>query len=220
MNVSRFSLAILIAIIGSALVLGCSASRKIQAAKILGQCELEISGASLDSVHVELDRISGGAPLGGLVPNPKTILLIQNIAKGVIPDSLGTLYFAIHVDIRNSSSDTLWLRSADGFAFLDSLVSLPIVYRDSARPILPGVSSVELHTRLQIGPVLMKVLAAREIRFQGSLEFSLSPTGEPIPFAVNRQKKVLPEERTAFIDKARTEILSNLAEIWTSTFKR
>lgn len=219
MSTFRFCYAILIVVLGATLVCGCSASRKIRAARILDQCELEISGASLDSVQVELDRIAGSI-LGGLVPNPNIILLIQNLAKGMISDTLGTLYFAIHTDIRNSSSDTLWLRSADGAVLLDSLVSLPIAFRDSARPILPGVSTVELHTQLQIGPVMMKILAAKEIRFQGSLEFSLSPTGEPIPFAVNRQRKILPEERTAFIDKARTEILSTLTEIWASTVKR
>ncbi len=219
MSFSRFCYAILIVVLGATLVCGCSASRKIRAARILDQCELEISGASLDSVQVELDKIAGSV-LGGLVPNPNAILLIQNLAKGMISDTLGTLYFAIHADIRNSSSDTLWLRSADGSVLLDSLGSLPIAFRDSAKPILPGVSTVELHTQLRIGPVMMKILAAKEIRFQGSLEFSLSPTGEPIPFAVNRQRKILPEERTAFIDKARTEILSTLTEIWASTLRR
>ncbi len=219
MNTSKSCYAILILILCSVLVLGCSASRKIRAARILDQCELEISGASLDSIHVERDKIAGSI-LGGLVPSPNMILLIQNIAKGMISDTLGTLYFAIHADIKNSSSDTLWLRSADGQVLLDSLVSLPIAFRDSAMPILPGVSTAELHTQLQIGPVLMKILAAKEVRFQGSLEFSLSPAGEPIPFAVDRRRKILPEERTAFIDKARTEILSTLTEIWTSTIKR
>ncbi len=219
MNTSKSCYAILIVILCSVLVLGCSASRKIRAARILDQCELEISGASLDSIHVERDKIAGSI-LGGLLPSPNMILLIQNIAKGMISDTLGTLYFAIHADIKNSSSDTLWLRSADGHVLLDSLVSLPIAFRDSAMPILPGVSTAELHTQLQIGPVLMKILAAKEVRFQGSLEFSLSPAGEPIPFAVDRRRKILPEERTAFIDKARTEILSTLTEIWTSTIKR
>ena len=210
--------ALLLTFWGTMLVLGCSASRKLQAAKILGKCELEISGASLDSARVDLDKILGGASLGGFIPSPKTILLIQNIAKGIIPDSLGTLYFAIHVAVKNPSEDTLWLRSAKGTALLDSTVSLPIVYRDSAK-LLPGISSVELHTHLQIGPLLMKVLSAKTIRFSGNLEFSLSPAGEPISFAIDREKKILPEERTAFIDKARNEILSTLTEAWTSTFK-
>ncbi len=219
MKIFKFSVALWITLLGTALVLGCSASRKIQAAKILGKCELEISDVSLDSAHVDLDKILGGASLGGFVPNPKTILLIQNVAKGMIPDSLGTLYFAIRVSVKNPSEDTLWLRSANGSVFLDSLVSLPIAFRDSAE-LLPGVSSIEFHTHLTIGPVLMKILSAETIRFSGNLAFSLSPTGEPISFAVDKEKKILPEDRTAFIDKARTEILSTLTEVWTSTLKR
>ncbi len=219
MKFIKFFFALLLTFLGTALVLGCSASRKIQAAKILGKCELEISEVSLDSAHVDLDKILGGTALGGFVPNPKTILLIQNVAKGMIPDSLGTLYFAIHIAVKNPSEDTLWLRSANGSVLLDSLVSLPIAFRDSAK-LLPGVSPVEFHTHLQIGPVLMKILSAETIRFSGNLEFSLSPAGEPISFAVDKEKKIQPEDRTAFIDKARTEILSTLTEVWTSTFKR
>ncbi len=211
--------ALLLPVLGVSFIFGCAASRKIQTANILGKCELEISGVSLDSAQIDLDKILGGSSLGGFVPNPKTILLIQNIAKGVIPDSLGTLYFAIHVDVKNPSEDTLWLRSANGSVFLDSLVSLPIAFRDSAK-LAPGVSSVEFHTHLLIGPVLMKILAAETIRFSGDLEFSLSPAGEPVSFSVAKEKKILPEDRTAFIDKSRTEILSMLTEAWASTIKR
>lgn len=208
-----------LAVFGAALFWGCSASRKLQAAKVLGKCELEISGVSLDSAQIDLGRILEGASFGGLVPNPKMILLVQNIAKGIIPDSLGTLYFAIRVSVKNSSQDTLWLQSANGSIFLDSLVSLPIAFRDSAM-LLPGISSFEFHTHLQIGPVLMKTLFAETIRFSGNLEFSLSPTGEPIPFSIDRRKDIRPEERTAFIDRVRTEILSTLADAWTSTLSR
>lgn len=201
-------------------VSGCSASRKIRAAGILGKCRLELVGFSLDSARIDVEKILGGETPGGLLPSPKTILLIQNIAKGNIPDSLGTLYFAIHLSVKNSAEDTLWLRSAKGSFLLDSLAAFPLDFDDSALALSPGASPVELHTHLQIGPKVLKMLSADTLRVKGDLEFSLSPDGEPIPFSIERKKAILPEERTALIDRARTEILSALTEAWTATLRR
>lgn len=201
-------------------ILGCSASRKIRAAGILGKCRVELAGFALDSVQIDTEKLFGGEAPGGLLPSPKTILLIQNIAKGNIPDSLGTLYFAIRLSVKNSSEDTLWLRSAQGNFLLDSLASFPLDFRDSTLALSPGTSPVELHSHLQIGPRVLKLLSADTLRVNGSLAFSLSPAGEPISFSVERKKAILPEERTAFIDAARTEILSTLTEAWTATLRR
>lgn len=220
MKFRRLLFSVSIAALLVAGVSGCSTSRKIRAAGILGKCQLELVGFSLDSARIDTEKILGGETPGGILPSPKTILLIQNIAKGKIPDSLGTLYFAIHLSVKNSAEDTLWLRSAKGSFLLDSLAAFPLDFGNSTLALSPGASPVELHTHLQIGPKVLRMLSADTLRVKGDLEFSLSPAGEPIPFSIERKKAILPEERTALIDRARTEILSALTEAWTATLHR
>ncbi|MBP5248237.1 MAG: hypothetical protein J6Z31_10345 [Fibrobacter sp.] len=198
---------------------GCAATRKVQAASILKKCKLEVTGASFDSVYVDLDKFIGQQPANSLLPNSKAILLVQNIAKGNIPDSLGTLYFGINVQIKNGSEDTLWLRSAQGTVRLDSLAELPIHFNDSAFAITPGTSEVELHTRLNIDGKALKILSTDTIHVHGDLEFSLTPDGERIHFAVSEKKPVLPEDRTAFIDKAKNAVLSTIIDAWSSKLR-
>ena len=200
-------------------LLNCAASRKVQAASILRQCKLELRGASFDSAQVHLEKFSGGS-LGGIVPNPKMILLIQNIAKGMLPDSLGVLYFSLETKVQNPSTDTIWLRSAHGEAKLNSLAALPFDWKDSALAISPGETDLQLHSHLEIGKNLLQILSADTLRIRGDLVFALSPDGEPIPFSVNQEKIIRPEERTAFVDKIRTEILSRLIESWAATLNR
>lgn len=203
------------------LTAGCAASRKVQAMRILGSCKFEVSGVSLDSAAINKSVLGGSEkPLGGFVPSPKTILLIQNISRGIIPDSLGTLYFSILATVKNPSEDTLWLRSASGTVEFDSITTVPVAYRDTATPLLPGSSPVELQSKLPIGKIMMKILATDTLHIQGDLEFSLSPDGEPIPFSVSFQKAILPEERTKILDTARTKIISTLTDLWTSTLKQ
>ena len=198
---------------------GCAATRKVQAASILKKCKLEVTGASFDSVQIDLDKFLGNQPSNSLLPNSKAILLVQNIAKGNIPDSLGTLYFGINVQIQNGSEDTLWLRSAQGSVAFDSLAKLPIDFKDSAFAIVPGNSEVELHTHLNIDRKTIKILTTDTIRVDGNLEFSLSPKGELIHFAVSEKKPVLPEDRTAFIDRAKNAVLSTIIDAWSSKLR-
>lgn len=198
---------------------GCAATRKVQAASILKKCKLEVVGASYDSVQVNLDKFLGNQPSNSLLPNSKAILLVQNIAKGNVPDSLGTLYFGIHVRILNGSEDTLWLRSAQGTVSFDSLSKLPIEFKDSAFAIVPGTSEAELHTHLNIDMNALKILATDTIRVDGNFEFSLAPNGELIHFAVSEKKPVLPEERTEFIDKAKNAVLSTIIDAWSSKLR-
>ncbi|MCR5029615.1 MAG: hypothetical protein K6A31_10205 [Fibrobacter sp.] len=216
MNFKKLALFLTFASMTFAVLSGCAASRKVQAANILTKCKLEVVGASYDSVRVDLDKFIGEQPKNSILPNPKAILLIQNIAKGNIPDSLGTLYFAIQVNVKNGSEDTLWLRSAKGTVSFDSLAELPIDFRDSAFAIVPGSSEAELHTHLNIDMNALKILATDTIRVSGDFEFSLSPNGELVHFAVDEKKPVLPEERTAFIDKAKNAVLSTIIDAWSS----
>lgn len=195
---------------------GCAASRKVQAANILTKCKLEVIGASYDSVRVDLDKFIGDQPKNSILPNPKAILLVQNIAKGNIPDSLGTLYFAIQVNVKNGSEDSLWLRSAKGIISFDSQVELPIEFQDSAFAIVPGSSKMELHTHLNIDMNALKILATDTIRISGDFEFSLTPNGELVHFAMDEKKLVQPEERTAFIDQAKNAVLSSIIDAWSS----
>mgnify|MGYP003571401962 CR=1 FL=1 len=219
MPLKKFALFCILFFTLFAFLSGCAATRKVQAANILKKCKLEVVGASYDSVHVNLDKFFGNQPSNSLLPNSKAILLVQNIAKGNIPDSLGTLYFGIHVRIQNGSEDTLWLRAAQGIVTFDSISELPIDFKDSSFAIVPGNSETELHTKLNIDGKALKILATDTIRVQGNLDFSLSPNGERIRFAVDEKKPVLPEDRTAFIDKAKNAVLSAIIDAWSSKLR-
>lgn len=219
MTLKKLALYLILLSACSAFFSNCAATRKVQAASILKKCKLEVVGASYDSVQVNLDKFLGNQPSNSLLPNSKAILLVQNIAKGNVPDSLGTLYFGIHVRILNGSEDTLWLRSAQGTVSFDSLSKLPIEFKDSAFAIVPGTSEAELHTHLNIDMNALKILATDTIRVDGNFEFSLAPNGELIHFAVSEKKPVLPEERTEFIDKAKNAVLSTIIDAWSSKLR-
>ena len=220
MNFQKFS-ATIFPLLLALLLFGCAASQKMQAANILRQCKVEIIGASLDSINLDLEKIIGKdeKPLGGILPNPKQILLIQNIAKGNIPDSLGTLHFAFRANVKNPTIDTIWLRAAQGSAQLDSLVTLPLNYADSAIALSPGDSEIQMHSRLPIDKNILKIFTADTLKIQGELTFALSPDGDPISFSIHQRKIIQPEERTEIIDRVRTQILSTLTDSWASAFR-
>ncbi len=191
---------------------GCSASRKLKAASVLQKCRVEILGASLISAEIDASRFATAktSPL----PNAGLVLLVQNIAKGKIPDSLGTLHLEILSQIHNASEDTLWLRSAEGIVHFDSVFAVPVSKKDSAVAISPGNSEIPLAAKIQIGPNLLKILSTDTLRIVGDLEFSLSEDGAPVPFHVDEKRRILPEERAKFVDRAREELLSTIIDIW------
>ncbi len=217
----KFLLAIFLSAVVLPTLWSCAASRKLQAASVLKKCELEITGARLDSVNLNLDRFMNpeSAPKHSPIPNARLILLVQNVAQGKIPDSLGVLHFAISTGIRNASEDTLWLRSVKMQVHFDSLSVLPIDYNDSALAISPGRSEAFFPTHLLIGPQIWKILSPDTIRVTGDLEFSLSKDGEPVPFHVDRKRAILPEERTAFLDRAKEQVLSTIIDSWTNDLR-
>lgn len=195
---------------------GCAVSRKAQVANILRQSHVEFTGISLDSAQVDLKRLFGNAPRSGILPNPQVVLLAQNVAKGNIPDSLGRLFFAIGTEVKNPTKDTLYLRSIDASISLDSAVSAPVKLPATAA-IFPGTSPVILHSELEIDSQLLKLLSAETIRLSGKFEFSLSEDGETVGFDIDEAKKISPEDRTEFIDKARNSLLSALIDKWTAS---
>ena len=58
MNFQKFS-ATIFPLLLALLLFGCAASQKMQAANILRQCKVEIIGASLDSINLDLEKIIG-----------------------------------------------------------------------------------------------------------------------------------------------------------------
>lgn len=193
---------------------GCAASRKLKAASVLQKCRMEILGASLDSVEIDVSRFT--TPKTSPLPNAGLVLLVQNIAKGKIPDSLGTLHLEILSRIHNASEDTLWLRSAEGTVHFDTLFAVPVSKRDSAVAISPGDSEIPLAAKIQIGQKLLKILSTDTLRIVGDLELSLSEDGETVSFHVDERRVVSPEDRAKFIDMAREELLSAIIDIWTA----
>lgn len=215
----RKAFALTLIVFTAALFVGCAATRKAEVANILRQSHVEFTGISFDSAQVDFKRIFGDKPSTGILPNPQAVLLAQNIAKGNIPDSLGKLFFAIGTEVKNPTTDTLYLRAVTAEFSLDSAVAVPVKLLQPAA-IVPGTSAVSLHAELDIDSRVLKVLSAETIRLKGSFEFSLAPDGETVSFDIDESKKISPEDRSAFIDKARNSLLSTLIDKWSAALPR
>lgn len=219
MTFKKVILLILSLFISISFLNGCAATRKAKAAKILKSCSLEFQSATLDSVKLdpELFKKTAGTVLKSL-PNPRIVALVKSVSQGVIPDSLGTLYFSMNFAVENAEEDTLWLRSIQGSVSVDSNITFPLEL-SSPVALVPGTTTISANSKAEIGPRILKLLTADSLKMNGELQTSLSPTGDLISFEVKKTEPITEEDKKAFKDYAKNAILDALINSWTSALK-
>lgn len=195
---------------------GCAATRKIDAASILSKTKVEIGSVKLDSVNINPDLFpqkGKGGLLSGLLPNPQVVTMVQNFARGIIEKELGTASLSVELTALNQSSDTLWVRSFTADMDLDSVVTLPLVLKDSCM-LIPGRNNLSVATQLPIDARLFKLPSVRRFKVTGILEVALDSAGVSVPFNFSEEKNITNEEMKTIEEKAKTSILNGLVSDW------
>ena len=194
---------------------GCATVRKIDAASILSNMKVEFRELTLDSVTLNPDILKqlGGAVIGGLLPNPRVIALVQNIAKGKIDVDLGSAYLGIALDVQNPSEDTLWLRSFNANIALDTLMDLPLALKDTVM-LAPGVTKVLLTANFPLDSRIFKLKNLTGVNAKGQIIVALDSAGEPVPFDFNIRHDIPHEELVALEDNVRQSVLNSILNDW------
>ena len=199
---------------------GCAMSRKAQTMRILQQCEPEIQSLEVDSaaINPELFKKLGAGAAKSLFPNPQVVLFAQNIARGIIEYPLGELYVSVKVNVKNHAKDTLWLRGVQADLILDTLMTLPLSGGDSVM-LMPGENKVMLHTHLIVDQKIFSLPGVKSIRVKGVLRAALAADGDTVEVSFDKSREITREDMNSIFDRARTEILNNLADKWMGKFK-
>lgn len=194
---------------------GCATVRKIDAASILRSMKVEFREIALDSVALDPNILQqlGGAIIGGLLPNPRVVALVQNIAKGNIEINLGSAYLGITLDVHNADKDTLWLRSFNADIALDTLMSLPLELKDSVM-LAPGVNKVLLKAHFPLDNKIFKLKNLTGVTAKGQIVVALDSVGESVPFDFNIRRDIPHEELVALEDNVRQSVLNSILSDW------
>jgi hypothetical protein len=199
---------------------GCAMSRKAQTLRILQQCEPEIQSLNVDSaaINPELFKKIGKGAAKSLFPNPQVVLFAQNIARGIIENPLGELFVSVKVNVKNHAKDTLWLRGMQADLHLDTLMTLPLTGGDSAM-LLPGDNDITLHTHLTVDQKIFSLPGVKSIRVKGILRAALAADGDTVGISFDKSREITREDMNTIFDRARTEILNDLADKWIGKIK-
>lgn len=202
-----------------ALLFGCAAVNKAKAGSALTKVQLELSGAAIDSFDTNPDLFEKlGTATKNFLPNPQVVVIVQDLARGIINSELGTLHLSIFLNasLPDSSADTIWVHGATATLELDSLYKVPLALHqaDSLTKIAPGKNEVRLTTELPVDSRLFKLLDVQELRLAGSLTVSLKQGGAQSTFDFNKTKQISKEEKAKLVDTARDNLLKALVGDW------
>lgn len=202
-----------------ALLFGCAAVNKAKAGSALTKVQLEIAGASIDSFKTNPDLFEKlGTATKNFLPNPQVVVIVQDLARGIISSELGTLHLSIFLNatLPDSSTDTIWVHEANATLELDSLYKLPLVLSaaDSLQKIAPGKNEVRLKTELPVDSRLFKILDVTELKLTGSLTVSLKQGGAQSTFEFNKTRQISEEEKSKLVETARDNLLKTLVGDW------
>lgn len=192
---------------------GCAVTRKMSAADILSKTKLEFESITLNSVSINKDLFPKTGGLGGLLPNPQVVALVQDFTKGILEKELGTIGLTAGVVAQNQDSDTLWIRSLQATLALDTIMELPITLKDSIK-MIPGNNRLEVSTTMPIDKRIFLLNNITKINMKGVLTVALNVDGEAVPLAFDIERPVSHEEIIAITDKARNSILNSIVNDW------
>ena len=206
---------ILCAILAVLAITNCAVTRKLDAASIMRNMEVDFRQVTLDSVNIRSDLVEqlGGAIVGGLLPNPNVVAFVQNLAKGIINIDLGYAYLGVVLVVKSSDTDTLWLRDFAANVSLDTLMDLPLELKDSVT-LAPGETKVQLTTRFPLDKRIFKLKEITKVSAKGKLVVALGPEGESVPFDFNDSREISHEEMVALEDSVRQSILNIIINNW------
>lgn len=192
---------------------GCSVVRKMNATKIILDTKMEYKDISLESVSLDpriQEQVKQG--LSGFVPNPQIVLLVQNIARGIINNELGKANLNVLINAKNNTKDTLWINSVQIDLKLDSLITLPVLVDNSV--LLPGDNEMQLHAAFPLDMRLFQLKDVKTIAVAGVLNVSLEKGGTPVDLDFSIKHTIKPEEVKALENLARERLLQMLVNKW------
>jgi hypothetical protein len=196
------------------LLQSCAATRKIDAASILSKTKLEFKELALDSVTINPELFEQVKNLKStLLPNPQVVLIVQNLARGIIEKELGKAHLTAVMTANNQSTDTLWVRNLKANLFLDTLIELPLQLKDST-VLLPGASDITLTTDFPLDKRLLSLTGITKYRAKGEISVSLEAEGPLVSFDFDIEHPISPEEMRALEDRARKSLLDGLVSDW------
>lgn len=212
---AKFALISVILVFFLLLVQGCATVRKLDAASILKNTQMEFKELVLDSVDISpnIFQKTGEAIKSSLLPNPQVVTLVQNIARGIIESELGKANLSATLVATSKNEDSLWVRKFTATLALDSLIELPLTLRDSSI-LAPGENNIVITSQLPIDRRLFKLKEVKKYRIKGVFEVALEAQGETIPLEFDIEHEIKPEEITALEDRARESLLNGLVSDW------
>lgn len=198
-----------------AFLVSCASFQKAKIANILHGSKIQFSGIALDSVEVSTELFEHiGTATKSLLPNPQVVVIVQDLARGIISSKLADAY--ISCDFLTElpvDSDSLFLRNVSAKISLDSLYSLPI-YADSAKKLHPGKQNLKLWVKLPIDGRLFKIPELKKISVEGAISVSLKENSEPVQLPLNFEKVFSEEEKKVLFETAREKLLHSLVGDW------
>ena len=216
-TISKWILFVVTVAFTGILLQGCAATRKIDAASILSKTKLEFKELQLVG-----DVFVAGNPdlfdnikdlKSTLLPNPQVVLMVQNLARGIIEKELGKAHLTAVMTANNQSSDTLWIRELKAELFLDTLIELPLQLKDST-VLVPGSNDLTLTTMFPLDKRLLGLASITKYRIKGEIFVSLEAEGPMVSFDFDVEHPITPEEIKALEDRARKTLLDGLVSDW------
>lgn len=193
---------------------GCAASKKIQAGKILSKTELAFDSVQLDSIALHPDFFKKIDVLKTtFFPNPQVIMLVQNLANGIIESEMGSAYLNIDLQLQNKSLDSLWLHDLNATLELDSAVQLPLALAEKSI-LLPGVQNISVKTSILLDQNLLNLVQVKKVRIRGKMLVSLKENGNLITLNFNVLREITPEEMDLLQRRARESIMNHIVGDW------
>ena len=212
--ISKWILFVVVCAFTGILLQGCAATRKIDAASILSKTKLEFKELQLDSVTINPDLFENIKDLKStLLPNPQVVLMVQNLARGIIERELGKAHLTAVMTANNQSADTLWIRELKAELFLDTLIELPLQLKDST-VLAPGSNDLTLTTMFPLDKRLLGLASITKYKIKGEIFVSLEAEGPMVSFDFDIEHPITPEEIKALEDRARKTLLDGLVSDW------
>ena len=195
---------------------GCTATRKLTAADILSNTELNFDNLILDSATINKDLFPKTDLFSaGILPNPQVVTLVQDFARGILEKEIGRAHLTAELTATNKSKDTLWIKNITATLKLDTLMDLPIQLIDSLK-MVPGDNKLRILTQFPIDRRIFKLGEFETVKIIGKMTLALAEDGTQFELDFDKGKKFAPEERQALMDNARNAVLNNIVDDWVS----
>jgi len=205
---------ILLMVVALAVLSGCSANRKLQAAGILRQCKAEIVAVELDSYTLDSTLFPAlhGKSTEAL-PNANVLPLVQKLLNGELERPLGVATLLVRLRVQSQSPDTLWIDSLEGVLSLDTLMSSPV---NLAKPVLlhKGANEVVVAARLDLSPRLFALARAREYGIRGVAHAALKSDGKRVELEFDEKRPLPKDQVDQLLKTARQSLIEQVVSSW------